>query len=85
MHRELDEIFGDSTEPATMKQLAQLNYLDRVIKENLRLNPPVPRFGRRLTENIELGTKYITLKGVVYIYLAFFHNFFFIIKVISVH
>ena len=55
LHEELDEVFGDSKEPATMKQLAQLNYLDRVIKENLRLNPSVPVISRRLIQNVELG------------------------------
>ena len=38
-----------------MKQISELQYLDRVIKENLRLNPSVPGIGRKLTEDIELG------------------------------
>ena len=55
VHQELDEVFGDSKEPATIKQIAELKYLDRVIKESLRLNPSVPGIGRRLTEDVKLG------------------------------
>lgn len=56
VHEELDEVFGNSKEPATMKQIMELKYLDRVIKENFRLNPSVPGVGRRLTEDVKLGT-----------------------------
>ncbi|XP_051155943.1 cytochrome P450 4C1-like [Leptopilina boulardi] len=54
IHEELDTIFGDSNEPATMQQIAELTYLERVIKENLRLYPSVPMIGRLLTEDTEI-------------------------------
>ncbi|XP_051155958.1 cytochrome P450 4C1-like [Leptopilina boulardi] len=54
IHEELDAVFGDSKEPATMQQIAELTYLERVIKENLRLYPSVPVIGRLLTEDTEL-------------------------------
>lgn len=55
VHQELDEIFGDSKEPATMNQILELKYLERVIKESFRAHSPGPTIARRLTEDIELG------------------------------
>ena len=45
---------GDETE-VTLNHLAEMNYLDRVVKELLRLYPPVPLFERELTEDVVLG------------------------------
>ncbi|XP_015112787.1 cytochrome P450 4C1 [Diachasma alloeum] len=55
IHQELDEIFGDSNEPVTTKQIPQLKYLDRVIKEVLRLFPSVSAIGRTMSEDLELS------------------------------
>ncbi|KAJ6668615.1 hypothetical protein lerEdw1_012097 [Lerista edwardsae] len=51
LHRELDEVFGDSDRHITMDDLKQLRYLDCVIKEALRLFPSVPFFARSLKED----------------------------------
>ncbi|XP_015114186.1 cytochrome P450 4C1 isoform X2 [Diachasma alloeum] len=55
IHQELDEVFGDSNEPITTKQLPQLKYLDRVIKEVLRLFPSAPLISRRISEDLQMG------------------------------
>ncbi|XP_029163052.1 cytochrome P450 4C1-like [Nylanderia fulva] len=55
VHQELDEVFQDSETPATVKELSQLKYLERVIKETLRIFPSVPFIFRKLTEDVKIG------------------------------
>jgi cytochrome P450 len=52
---ELDHIFHGSDRSVTMKDLNEMKYLERVIKESLRLYPSVPFIGRETTQDIELG------------------------------
>ncbi|XP_004853106.1 cytochrome P450 4V2 isoform X2 [Heterocephalus glaber] len=56
---ELDEVFGKSDRPVDLEDLKQLKYLDLVIKESLRIFPPVPLFARRLNEDCEVGYKVV--------------------------
>jgi cytochrome P450 len=52
---ELEHIFQGSDRSVTMKDLNEMKYLERVIKESLRLYPSVPAIGRETTEDIQLG------------------------------
>lgn len=61
---EIRDVFGDDPRSGvTLRQLQELKYLEMVIKESMRIHPPVPIIGRQLTEdtliagvNIPAGT-----------------------------
>ena len=52
---ELDNVFGDSDRDITMDDLKNVKYLERCIKEGLRLRPSVPNFTRIVEEDIDIG------------------------------
>ncbi|XP_041971508.1 probable cytochrome P450 313a4 isoform X3 [Aricia agestis] len=54
-YKEVMEVMKDATAP-TIDHLSKLTYLDAVIRETLRLYPPVPLIARKVDEDVELPT-----------------------------
>ncbi|XP_050557104.1 cytochrome P450 4V2 [Spodoptera frugiperda] len=63
VYKELVEVFGDSDRPVTAEDLPQLKYLDAVVRESLRLYPPVPVVVRKIEKDLELPSGITLVQG----------------------
>ncbi|XP_030386008.1 probable cytochrome P450 4d20 [Scaptodrosophila lebanonensis] len=73
LYAELIEVLGnDRSAPVNMAQLQQLKYLECVIKETLRLHPPVPAVGRHTNKPLQIGRQ--TIPANTSIYLVIFYS-----------
>jgi cytochrome P450 len=53
--QEIEDIFDDLSDAMTMEKLNKLTYLDRCIKEALRLYPSAAFMGRMVYEEVQLS------------------------------
>lgn len=69
-------VLGNHNQPLSITQFGDLNYLDRVIKECLRIYPPVAFISRELTEDILLadGTR-IPTGNMMHLHIFDLHRF----------
>ncbi|XP_022816375.1 cytochrome P450 4C1-like [Spodoptera litura] len=63
VYEELQEVFGDSDRLATFEDLPRLKYLDAVIRETLRLYPPVPIIVRKVENHVPLPSGITLVPG----------------------
>ncbi|KOB64169.1 Cytochrome P450 [Operophtera brumata] len=54
VYEEIREVLGDSNRSVSAEDLPRLKYLEAVIKESLRLYPPVPMIVRKADKDIKL-------------------------------
>ncbi|KAJ9573999.1 hypothetical protein L9F63_008629 [Diploptera punctata] len=55
VYEEIENVLHGSNRLITMKDLNEMNYLERVIKEVQRLHSPVPLLSRTITKDLEIG------------------------------
>lgn len=65
MYEEIVEVVGPDSIELTLHTLNELRYLDLVIKESLRMFPPVPMIARHATERAEIEGTTIPVGTIV--------------------
>ena len=65
--QECKEVFGDKSTVCTIRHIQELKYTEHVIKEVLRIYPPVPLIGREAKEDIDMNGKIIKAGSFVII------------------
>ncbi|PAV61844.1 hypothetical protein WR25_26365 [Diploscapter pachys] len=68
------EIFGGTDRECTVEDLKKMKYLEKCIKESLRLRPPVPQFTRKVEETVEIEGYTIPKGCTLVIAPRFIHN-----------
>jgi cytochrome P450 len=64
---EINEFFGDNDEEITLEALNKLQYMDRVIKETMRIAPIGPVIFREAMEDFEIEEGLVIPKGTTFI------------------
>ncbi|PZC75222.1 hypothetical protein B5X24_HaOG200082 [Helicoverpa armigera] len=73
IYEECQSIVGES-EHVTMSHLADMKYLEAVIKETLRLYPSVPFIGREIVEDFKLGDLLVKKGSTVDVHIYELHH-----------
>ncbi|KAE8752498.1 Cytochrome P450 CYP4 [Frankliniella occidentalis] len=63
LREEMFDLFGDSDRQATVQDIQNMKYAERVVKESLRLYPSVPLFARKMREDLPLTDGYVLPAG----------------------
>lgn len=58
MYEEITDILGDDNRDATYQELLEMKYLEKVIRETLRIYPTVQFVGRKSNTDLQLKSKF---------------------------
>jgi cytochrome P450 len=72
LHEEIDNVLAGRT--PTLTDLRQLEYTEMVLKEAMRLYPPVPSIGRQAIEDVEIGDVHVEKDRIIMISPMVLHN-----------
>lgn len=73
-HEELDEIFEGTSRECSVEDLKKMKYLEKCVKEALRMRPSVPQMARSVEEEVEIDGKILPKGCSVMISPAFIQN-----------
>ncbi|XP_068626931.1 cytochrome P450 4C1-like [Battus philenor] len=71
---ELKDIYGDTKRATTIEDFNDMRYMDRCIKEVLRLYPPVPIISRQINEEIKLSNYTVPAGTLCHIHIYDLHR-----------
>lgn len=74
IYEEVQNVLGGVDRPVTMSDLADMKYLEVVIKEVLRLYPSVPFIGREVTEDFMMGDVLVKKGTIVDVHIYELHH-----------
>jgi len=74
LYEELVSIYGTEPNNLTIKDLAKSEYLDMVVKESLRMFPPVSTYSRFLNEDLKLPSYVIPAGASVIVHAYTLHR-----------
>ncbi|XP_051172502.1 cytochrome P450 4C1-like [Leptopilina boulardi] len=72
--QEVSEILNKCDGKIGIKEINSLDYLDRCIKESLRLYPSVPNIGRAVTEDLQLKNYLIPAGSIINVHIFDLHR-----------
>jgi cytochrome P450 len=72
LHAEVDRVLGGRV--PTLDDLRQLEYTDMIVKEALRMYPPIPTYGRQPIVPVELGGYSLPPESIILISPHVVHN-----------